>query len=421
MEAISASHRSRVTHLGSIGSLDDRTWQDLDLDEVFASLDRTESTLGQHALYHRLRTAPIADDLEEFERLVVHLTGDRSVREQAQLALSRLQDPHGYDLWWLAGKDAVEIRRWYAVFPILSATTLALLLVAPFWPPAFVALLAAVVINLIVRYLTDARVGVLGAAFRQVAPVIATAEALRVVPAHDMERLLGALGTDTPRLGRLKTMARWITGEPLLLPIRAGSVELLVNDLVIVAYQYLNLVFLLDACGVYFGAAQLRAQGPALLRVTAAVGEVDAALSVASFRAGRVDWTRPTFRSSGDAVLWRDVRHPLITDAVPNTLALTFGSGTLITGSNMSGKSTFLRTVGVTTVMAQTLNTCLAAQYRGAAPARAQLHRQIRQPGERQELLRRRSRSAPGPGRGIGRHLCASVRRGRAVSGNQYR
>ena len=31
----------------------------------------------------------------------------------------------------------------------------------------------------------------------------------------------------------------------------------------------------------------------------------------------------------------------------------------------MSGKSTFLRTVGVTMVMAQTLNTCLASRFRG--------------------------------------------------------
>jgi DNA mismatch repair ATPase MutS len=47
-------------------------------------------------------------------------------------------------------------------------------------------------------------------------------------------------------------------------------------------------------------------------------------------------------------------------------VTLAPGRGLLITGSNMSGKSTFLRTIGATAVMAQTLNTCLAADY--AAP-----------------------------------------------------
>lgn len=111
MDAVAAAHRSRVSNLGSPGSLDDRTWQDLDLDDVFVALDRTGSTLGQHALYHRLRTAPVADSLEEFERLVCRLGGDAAVRERAQMALAPLQDSHGYDLWWLAGKDAVESRR----------------------------------------------------------------------------------------------------------------------------------------------------------------------------------------------------------------------------------------------------------------------------------------------------------------------
>jgi DNA mismatch repair ATPase MutS len=57
------------------------------------------------------------------------------------------------------------------------------------------------------------------------------------------------------------------------------------------------------------------------------------------------------------------MRHPLLEAAVPNSIVMRAGEGTIVTGSNMSGKSTFLRTVGVTAVMAQTVHTALAADY----------------------------------------------------------
>jgi len=96
------------------------------------------------------------------------------------------------------------------------------------------------------------------------------------------------------------------------------------------------------------------------------MGEIDAAISVASFRAGRKDWTRPRFHESGTPVVLKDIRHPLLGEAVPNSIELGPPHGVLVTGSNMSGKSTFLRTVGVATVLAQTINTCIATEY--AAP-----------------------------------------------------
>src|SRR5438874_795585 len=118
MDAIAGSYHSRLASAGLPGGeLDNRTWQDLNLDEVFAALDRTESTLGQHALYYRLRTSPATAHLDQFEALVNLMGADPVLRERAQLALSRLQDPHGYDLWWLAGKNAVESQTWYILFP----------------------------------------------------------------------------------------------------------------------------------------------------------------------------------------------------------------------------------------------------------------------------------------------------------------
>ena len=57
------------------------------------------------------------------------------------------------------------------------------------------------------------------------------------------------------------------------------------------------------------------------------------------------------------------LRHPLVASAVPNSITLGPPHGILVTGSNMSGKTTFVRTLGVATVLAQTINTCLATAY----------------------------------------------------------
>ena len=73
----------------------------MNLDNVFVAIDRTTSTLGQQALYHRLRTAPVGDNLEAFDVLTERFRDDMSARERAQIALDGLQDPHGYDVWWL--------------------------------------------------------------------------------------------------------------------------------------------------------------------------------------------------------------------------------------------------------------------------------------------------------------------------------
>lgn len=363
LETIAASHRSRVSNLDLRNSLDDQTWSDLDLDAVFAAVDRTESTLGQHALYHRLRTAPVAGDLEAFEALVGCMEADAGLRERAQTALARLRDPHGYDLWWLAREDAMATRRWHVVFPILTATTLLLLLLTPFWSKTVPLLVFALASTVVVRYATDRQIGSIAAAFRQIAPVIATGEALRFVGSARAQPLVASLESDTGRLLRLKILARWISGDPFMLPMRVGSLALLVNDFVSAVYEYFNLAFLLDANGVFFGGNALRLHRAALLRVVAAIGDVDVAISVASIRAGRSDWTRPRFGAPGSPAILAGIRHPLILNAVPNSIQLLPGQGVLVTGSNMSGKSTFVRTVGVTTVLAQTLNTCFAAEY----------------------------------------------------------
>jgi hypothetical protein len=121
-----------------------------------------------------------------------------------------------------------------------------LLVLAVLWPQLTPALIGVPAINVGVRYFTDRRIGALAAAFRQVAPVVKTAESLPIFGGDDVRPLVRSIQADTPSLGRLKTIARWISGNPLMLPMGAGMLPIMVSDVVSVVYEYLNLAFLLD-------------------------------------------------------------------------------------------------------------------------------------------------------------------------------
>jgi DNA mismatch repair ATPase MutS len=134
-------------------------------------------------------------------------------------------------------------------------------------------------------------------------------------------------------------------------------------DLAGIIAEYINIQLLMDVNALYFASRELQAKAPHLLRVIACVGEIDAAIAVASFRSGAAGWTRPAFAAPHARTSLSGLRHPLVDNAVANSIALAPPHGVLVTGSNMSGKSTFLRTVGVNAVLAQSLNTCLAHAY----------------------------------------------------------
>jgi DNA mismatch repair ATPase MutS len=59
-----------------------------------------------------------------------------------------------------------------------------------------------------------------------------------------------------------------------------------------------------------------------------------------------------------------DMYHPLIYNCVPNSIHTRTDEGVLITGSNMSGKTTFIRSIAINTLLAQTIYTTCANGYK---------------------------------------------------------
>ena len=335
-------------------SIDGRTWDDLNMDSVFTILDHTESVIGQQALYHRLRTPFVGPTLRAFDALVngMHLHLHLADRERAQMALARVRDAAGYDLWRLAVPGTLESSSWHVLFPFLGAATALALVLTPVWPVAIVGVATGVVATMLVYATLARQLRVVRGPFRQLGPLLAAAKTIDTIEFPGSDALIGTLHADLARLSRLRRVAGWVSGG-LRGPFDLGGA----------IFKCVNVLLCLDASALFFGSRELKAYGPELFRVIAVVGEIDAAISIASYRQSTAGWTRPVWREAGTGVTLEGVRHPLLDDAVPNTVMIGEPSGMIVTGSNMSGKSTFLRTVGVTAVLAQTINTCLAAAY----------------------------------------------------------
>jgi len=92
-----------------------------------------------------------------------------------------------------------------------------------------------------------------------------------------------------------------------------------------------------------------------------AVAGLDAAISIASYLQETKNYSNPVFNNS-ETISFEDMYHPLIKDAVPNSLRNIVKS-VLITGSNMSGKTTFIKTFGVNMILSQTLYISLSNTF----------------------------------------------------------
>jgi DNA mismatch repair ATPase MutS len=191
---------------------------------------------------------------------------------------------------------------------------------------------------------------------RFVAPMTAlpalmnAAQRLAALDHPGLEAHAAALDGARRRLGRLDRYARRFVQE------------LNGNEMVATVVGYANLLFLLDLNAFVFGIARVRRHRDDLSALFESIGFLDAACSVARFRESLPAWCAPSFVPAGKRIDGRGLYHPLLTSPVANDLRLD-GQDLVVTGSNMAGKTTYLRAAGVATVLAQAIATVPAESW----------------------------------------------------------
>ena len=92
------------------------------------------------------------------------------------------------------------------------------------------------------------------------------------------------------------------------------------------------------------------------------IGYIDLSISIGQLRNKLPYYSKPLFKPNSKVLSFEELYHPLINDCIPNDLTLKETS-LMLTGSNMSGKSTFIKSIGINVIAAQTLNTSFTKEY----------------------------------------------------------
>ena len=353
------AHRSALLKLNSDkeGLLDDITWNDLEMDRIFEKIDSCKSAAGEEDLFFRLHNVGYID--EKYKKLVKVFDNDEDARFELTLSMNKL----GY-LKKLSPYDYLDFltkqEKKNSVRDILMDILFIPLIVLSFFYPLAGA--AAVFILLIVNifiYFRDKRV--LDGLLVSLSFIVRVSEQGLWLA----DKKYQFLEEENNRLDSLKGLLKGIknSGSYLIASGRNNTGASSPSSPIEMVLNYVNMVLHIDLIQYRQMLGKLSGHKDDYEWLIGLFGMLDSAISVASFRKSLANgYCEPVIEGSDAHKLnILDGYHPLIKKPVTNSIDTH--RGILLTGSNASGKSTFLRMIAINAILAQTINTVCAKSY----------------------------------------------------------
>ena len=330
-------------------TIDDQTWDDLIMDEVFSKLDGTYSREGEAALYKMLRS-PIMDEekLRERGKLIDLFKEDIDLTvDLRRIFYNITYDNKNRLIEMISGLISVSKLKYY-IYSVLGLLPILLILATIIFKQPNIMIILMLNIYVTIHVHTKERDTVNAIGLNYLRDLISAANKLSHIKNSEIKLY-------TIKMKTLLKELRTIDKSTYLLKLINSFGGLL---------EMFAIPFFIEESTYYRISGQLLEKRDKILKLYYLVGELDALVSVAIYENNNEGkYSNPKFiKETSLKVI--DGIHPLLKTPVANSIEIS-RKGIVLTGTNMSGKSTFLRMVGTNILLAQTFNFTLAREYEG--------------------------------------------------------
>lgn len=339
------------------GQIDDITWNDLNMDEVFKRMNHTLSSTGEEYLYYTLRTPKMSEEeLDHQEEMVQYFENHADERVKIQLLMRKLGGTGNYSLYDYLEYLNVLGERSNTRHILFNAAFIPLIALCFFQISIGLGGIALLLIYNISTYFKEKKeIDPYVVSFAYVMRLINVSGKLMKLQIPVCGEEWEAIREHKARLDKMKSGSFWV-----LSGTAGASVTTSGNPLDIIM-DYIRMAFHVDLIVFNKMLAELNKHLDDVDVLVEKIGMVETAICIGEFRKSLNNgWCHPQFTRGGELVI-KQGYHPLIEEPVKNDIVTS--RGVLLTGSNASGKSTFLKTVALSAILAQTVQTCTAQVY----------------------------------------------------------
>lgn len=331
--------------------IDDITWNDLDMDSIFMLLNNTYSSVGEEYLYKTLRIPEFnKEELLKREKLISYFMKNEEEAFKLQEIFARLGRTKSISLFeFIHRLNDVEKHGnlKHIILDIFFVASAAMLFIQPV--VGIISFFIMLFVNIGMYYKEKSSIESYFVCFKYLADMINCTDAVIQSDIDGIKEYSDILKSD---LEKLSVIRKGI----FLLSMNGNSGS--IGEIVM---EYVRMIFHVDIIKFNSMLDTTIKNIDTIDELYDTLGRLEMGMAVTSFRNAMPYYCIPDFCDSKELDI-HEIFHPMISEPVANDL--TENRSVLITGSNASGKSTFLKTIAINAILAQTVHTCTAGSYK---------------------------------------------------------